>query len=616
MASRFTSFSNGTVLFVFSALIALAMVALLGFEWTQRQALTEQGSKRVDSVTAPAFLLDREFLRLLNSLDVFLEARTPHPTQELRTRLDIFQSKIETVRQSPGSALLLQIPEVAHAVDHMADFGQRAENALSGNKPDVRQLRALLEEMQDFTAESLALGNNADLLGAQLLEQQTHALLQQNLQILWLTGGQLVLLVIVAWGFAWRSRIKQQEEKALLLHNAELYQARQTADRANLSKSVFLANMSHELRTPFNGVMGLLGLLAKTPLNAEQADLVAVANESAQHLSRLLNDTLDLSALEAGTINLNMEPLQLSGFLGAIAATFRPLAAQKNLQFDISSTIESDVWIASDGTRLRQILFNLLHNACKFTQQGRVTLRARIATEAGQEWLELEVEDSGIGMNEDALGQLFQRFFQADAGLSRQFSGAGLGLHISLALARRLHGDITVRSEPAAGSVFTVRLPLVRAHPPDTVPALHNAAPVQAAPARGVRILVAEDHPVNQKFMSLLLQRLGHHATLCENGELALDAMRAGNYELILMDIHMPVMDGLSATRAIRALDLPRSQVPIIALTADVLQEARDQARAAGVDAFVTKPVTQDELEMVMATVLARSQTPAVPAAH
>ena len=311
MAGRFKSFSYGTVLFVFSALIALAMVALLGFEWTQRQALTEQQSKRVDSVTAPAFLLDREFLRFVNSLDVFLEARTAHSPDELRTRLDILMSKIETLRQSPGSALLLQNPEIAQLVEQMAVFSQRADRALHGDKPDMLQLHLLLEEMQAFTAESLALGNSADLLGSKMLEQQTHDLLRQNLQILWLTGGQLLLLLVVAWGLVWRGRIKQREETALLLHNAQLHQARQAADQANLSKSVFLANMSHELRTPFNGVMGLLGLLSKTPLNAEQADLVTVANESAQHLSRLLNDTLDLSALEAGSINLSLEPVHL-----------------------------------------------------------------------------------------------------------------------------------------------------------------------------------------------------------------------------------------------------------------------------------------------------------------
>ena len=335
-----------------------------------------------------------------------------------------------------------------------------------------------------------------------------------------------------------------------------------------------------------------------------------MANDSAQHLSRLLNDTLDLSSLEAGNITLNMEPVHLPGFLRSIEATFQPMAAQKNLQFEITSTISEDVWIETDSTRLRQILFNLLHNAFKFTQQGRVALVVRKVDDADQRWLELDVEDSGIGMDEQSLGQLFQRFFQVDSGLSRQFSGAGLGLHISLALARRFKGDITVQSKVSTGSLFTVRLPLTVVEAPAANTGNQVTSLGVEDPARGVRILVAEDHPVNQKFMSLLLQRLGHTATLCENGEVALDAFHTGDYELVLMDIHMPVMDGLAATRAIRALPGPRSQVPIIALTADVLQEARDQARAAGVDAFITKPVTQEDLEAAMAAVLARAKSP------
>jgi hypothetical protein len=191
-----------------------------------------------------------------------------------------------------------------------------------------------------------------------------------------------------------------------------------------------------------------------------------------------------------------------------------------------------------------------------------------------------------------------------------------LGLHISLALARRFKGDITVQSQVSAGSLFTVRLPLTVVEAPAANPDSAVGSMAISEPARGVRILVAEDHPVNQKFMSLLLQRLGHTATLCENGEVALDAFHTGDYELVLMDIHMPVMDGLAATRAIRALPRPRSQVPIIALTADVLQEARDQAKAAGVDAFITKPVTQEDLEAAMAAVLARAKSPELQVAN
>ncbi len=607
MLGRFKSIRYGPVLFTISALIALAMVALLGFEWTQRQALKQQVSKRVDSVTAPAFLLDREFLRFVTSVDVFINARVPPSAEELGTRLDILLSRVETLRESPGSALLLQNEEVAHSVAQVVAFAHSAERALAVSPPDRARLRLLLLEMQAFSAESLALGNSADLLGAKLLERQTLDLLEQNLQILWLTGGQLLLMVLVAWGLVWRSRVQQREESALKLLNEELALARQAADRANVGKSLFLANMSHELRTPFNGVMGLLSLLSKTPLSAEQADLVHVANDSAHHLSQLLNDILDLSALESGNISVSKEALHLQSFLRGIEATFQPLAAQKNLRFELNTQIDEDLWVQGDSTRKRQILFNLIHNAIKFTQQGSVVLHARTVDQEQQRWLELRVEDTGIGMDEEALGQLFQRFFQVDSGLSRHFSGVGLGLQISLSLARRLGGDITVQSQSLVGSVFTVRLPLVVWTAPP-VPLASSMPPGPGASAeRSLRILVAEDHPVNRKYLSILLQRLGHQATFCENGELALSALIRGDYQLVLMDIHMPVMDGLTATRAIRALPKPQSQVPIIALTADVLQEARDQAKAAGVNAFIAKPVKQEDLEPVMADVIARA---------
>jgi len=604
------------VLIAFSALIALSMGVLLGFEWTQRQTVEEQGRKQIDFVVAPAHLLDREFLRFTNSIEGFLEARPSHPEDELRMRLEIFLSKLEVIRESPGAALMLENVQVGQAVNQLVTFGQRAERALSGPQPDLTQLKLLLNDMQAFTVESLAMGNNTYIVGAKLVETQTNTLLQNNLQILWLTGVQLLLLMVLAWGLVWRSRAQQREEKALLLHNAALLEARQTADRANLSKSIFLANMSHELRTPFNGVMGLMGLLSKTPLNAEQADLLKVANDSARHLSRLLNDTLDLSSLEAGNVTFAMEPVHLGDFVRSIEATFRPLAGQKNLQFEITRAVNDGMWIETDSTRLRQILFNLLHNAFKFTQRGRIALAVRTIEDAQGQWLEMDVEDTGIGMDQHALSQLFQRFFQVDSGLSRQFSGAGLGLHISLALARRFKGDITVKSQVSEGTLFTVRLPLTVVEAPVSHPASPVASIGGPQSARGVRILVAEDHPVNQKFMSLLLQRLGHTATLCENGEVALDAFHTGDYELVLMDIHMPVMDGLSATRAIRALPGPRSQVPIIALTADVLQEARDQAKAAGVDAFITKPITQEDLEAAMAAVLARAKSHSLEVAN
>ena len=618
MTERPQAFPYGIALFVASLAVALAMTAVLVFEWTQRQALQTQALQRVDSVTAPAFLLDREYLRLVNTLDLFLNARTAPPLDEVQTRLDILFSKIETVRESPGSALLLQSPELAQRLQQLQDYADRCEQALTVLPPDRARLQALLQEMQAQAANSLALGNAADLLGAQLLERQTRDLLKQNMHIIWLTMGQLGLLTVLLAGLVWRSKIQRREEKALKQLNEQLLLARQQADSANLGKSQFLANMSHELRTPFNGVMGLLGLLQKTPLNPEQADLVQVANDSAKHLLLLLNDILDMSALESGKISLHMEPVHWPSFLRGIEAIFQPLAAQKNLQFEIHNQLEDDLWLETDCTRQRQILFNLITNAIKFTEQGQVVLQVRrMDDEHHRPWLELQVKDTGIGMDEKALGQLFQRFFQVDSGLSRQFAGTGLGLQISLSLARLMGGDITVQSLPRQGSTFTVALPLRLSAPAQTTARAPTASPAKAdadamrpglnAP---VRILVAEDNPVNQKFLSLMLARMGYPARFCDNGQQALEAMVEAEFDLVLMDIHMPVMDGLSATRAIRALAWPKSQIPIIALTADVLQDARNQAQAAGVSAFIAKPIRPEELESVIASVLAGVQTP------
>lgn len=620
MTERLKAFPYGVALFVASLAVALAMTALLVFEWTQRQALQTQALQRVDSVTAPAFLLDREYLRLVNSLDLFLNARTAPPLDEVQTRLDILFSKIDTVRESPGSALLLQNPELAQRLQRLQDYADRCDQALSDQPPDRSRLQTLLQEIQAQAANSLALGNAADLLGAQLLERQTRDLLKQNMQIIWLTMGQLGLLTVLLAGLVWRSKIQRREEKALKQLNEQLLLARQQADSANLGKSQFLANMSHELRTPFNGVMGLLGLLQKTPLNPEQADLVQVVNDSAKHLLLLLNDILDMSALESGKISLHMEPVHWPSFLRGIEAIFQPLAAQKNLQFEIHNQLEDDHWLETDSTRQRQILFNLITNAIKFTEQGQVVLQVRrVDDEHHRPWLELQVKDTGIGMDEKALGQLFQRFFQVDSGLSRQFAGTGLGLQISLSLAHLMGGDITVQSRPQQGSTFTVVLPWRSGQAPQSTAREPVVSPANAdanvnakAPRlnASVRILVAEDNPVNQKFLSLILARMGYQARFCDNGQQALEALVQAQFDLVLMDIHMPVMDGLSATRAIRAMACPTSQIPIVALTADVLQDAKDQAQAAGVSAFVAKPIKPEELASVIDSMLAGVQTP------
>jgi CheY-like chemotaxis protein/nitrogen-specific signal transduction histidine kinase len=413
----------------------------------------------------------------------------------------------------------------------------------------------------------------------------------------------------------------------------ELREAQVRAEAANRGKSQFLANMSHELRTPFNGLMGMLGLMQSTPLTPQQTDYIETAQGSASHLLTLLNDILDLSALETGKLTLKPTAVHLQRLLRDVNALMLPLASSKGLSFRMQLPETALPVVIADETRIKQILFNLINNAIKFTEKGEVTLTvAERCPAPGTVELVLDVQDSGIGMDAAVLSRLFQRFYQVDDSSTRRFGGTGLGLEISQSLARMMDGEIVVRSELTVGSVFTatLRLPLGDAKTqaateardaPDALawpvpsPALPVPAPSEnppvatvataAAPATApaaltMRVLVVEDHPINQKLVGVLLGRMGCHISYCENGQLAVDQVQQEAFDLILMDVNMPVMDGLAATRLIRALPGAVSQIPIVVLTADVMNEASDQAMKAGADDFISKPVKVDQLRSVI----------------
>ena len=589
-------------LFVATAVIALATALLLTFQLIQRQALVEQSQLRVDSQAAPAFLLDREFLRFQHALELYLYKTTPVPKDDVLLRLDMLASKADIVRESPSMAFIFKDPDNIESVEKIDEFVQRAQQALNTSDSGSKELRQLSQDMAAFTAQAHSLGTSADLMASIVMEQQYADLLTQNRQITWLTLVLLVFLMVTAVGLLSRHRSQQKENAALTTLNEQLRQAQQDAEAASRGKSLFLANMSHELRTPFNGIMGILSVLASTPLSPPQADLIHTVNNSAEHFLKLLNDILDTSALESGKISIQTEAVDLRTLMMDVHAIMLPLALQKNLNFTLLDIPAQAFWVKSDGTRLRQILLNLLNNAIKFTEKGQVGLQFQQSSDAtGQQFFEFAVIDTGIGIHEESLSKLFQRFYQVDSGLSRQSSGAGLGLEISLGLARLLRGDILVESQPDQGSTFRVKLPLVP-HTP-AVPAVISP-PTEDATTQvkhiSLRILVAEDHPVNQKFLEVLLQRMGHTATFCDNGALALQALQTQDYDVVLMDIHMPVMDGLTATSHIRALPSEKSNIPVIVLSADVYSEARDKAAAVGVNAFIPKPVQAQELQTTL----------------
>ena len=374
----------------------------------------------------------------------------------------------------------------------------------------------------------------------------------------------------------------------------QVARARDVAEAASRAKSEFLANMSHEIRTPLNGVMGVAAALSRTPLTAEQEEMVGLIRTSGQTLEAILSDLLDLARIESGKLDLKVEPFCLGASLRAMGDLFRPLAADKDLGFNLDIDPSADDWFEGDAVRLRQIMGNLLSNAIKFTTRGSVSVRAFVDRGV----LALAVRDTGIGFDAEFKARMFERFEQADGSITRRFGGSGLGLAISSQLAGLMGGDLTAESEPGKGAVFILTLPMTRVAAPEAAePA--GAAPLTAE-SRAPRVLLAEDHPVNRRVVQMLLEPAGVELTCVENGAEAVEAAAAQSFDLVLMDMQMPVMDGLTAIRAIRAAEAART--PIWALSANALPEHVRASAEAGADGHLTKPVSAEALFEVLMT--------------
>lgn len=387
---------------------------------------------------------------------------------------------------------------------------------------------------------------------------------------------------------------------------AQACSARVRAEQANAAKDAFLAHMSHEVRTPMNNLMGLLRMVLDTPLTAEQRKHLTLASESADDLLTIANDIVDLSRMEAGALPIAAVPLAPREVLQSSLDKFQGLASAKGMQLSGHCTPDVPQWWTGDPVRLRQVLGNLISNAVKFTAQGfvRIELSRLPDTAAGLVALCVAVHDSGIGFDAAAAERLFKPFVQADDTIASTYGGAGLGLTISRRLVELMGGTIQCSSEPGQGSVFRFTLVGAPAAAP-TALATDPAPPVTVA-TRPLRVLVAEDHPINQLVAQTMLEELGHACTVVNDGQAALDALRKDSFDLVLMDVMMPGMDGISAVQALRAAEQAgQPHVPVVMLTAHAMTGDRERCLSTGADGYLSKPITMESLRSELARVLA-----------
>jgi two-component system, sensor histidine kinase len=591
-----------TPLTVGSVALTIAGLVLLINMVNLFTVLNERGRAQIDSVREDtvwaAYQLEREANRLGEVLREPV-VRDAAWVKEVGKRFDILYSRTTVLSEGQLHARFGEVQELEDltqgirneilALTPAFDAAARDGEISPGRRTQLRAAVAGIEER----ASHLIIATNARHDVVKVAERAEVKSYYE--QMAWTAGGLAALFVAFILLLALQLRaIRRLSETSR--------QEAAAAAAANRAKSAFLAAMSHEIRTPLNGILGMAELMADGELSSIQSAQIGVIRSSGDMLLDVINDILDFSKLESGGIDLSMTSFSLAEVAQSVVDMMRPRAEGKNLRLELDC---ANVSVTSDPARLRQVLVNMVGNAIKFTASGSVKISASVIGGAGgRSGLRLEIADTGIGMSAETRAQLFQEFVQGDPSISRRFGGTGLGLAICKRLIVAMGGTIEVESTEGAGSRFTIEIPC---EVTDAVE--QSTAPIVVGPPAGqAHVLIVEDNPVNQLVAQGLLQKMGMTVSCVGDGAAAVEAVRSAAYDLVLMDMQMPIMDGLTATRIIRA---EGNAVPIIGLTANAFVSDRDACLAAGMDAFLTKPITRAKLEDTLWPIL-RGSPPAL----